>query len=81
MLGTYESAVSAWTLFVWLVYLFTHLGSAFVLSAMLGTPGCEMRSFHDLYARLTGKSVKEHICPIGPLGPIDRWEAKQAWRR
>ena len=77
--GSYESAVSASALFVWLVYLFGHLGTAFVLSALLATPGCEMRGFHDLYGRLTGQAAKEHICPVGPLAPIDRWEAKQVW--
>lgn len=81
ILGTFESAISASVFFAWLVYLFGHLGAAFMLSALLGTPGCEMRAFHDLYRKLTGRVVKEHICPIGPLGSIDRWEAKQAWRR
>ena len=44
-----------------------------------GTPGCEMRAFHDLFSRLTGIQTKEHYCPVGPLHPIDQWEIKQAW--
>lgn len=78
---TYESSLSSVAIFIWLVYLFTHLGSAFVLSAVLATPGCEMRAFHDLYGRLTGRAAMEHFCPVGPLRFIDRWEAKQGWSR
>ncbi len=77
--GAYESTILAGALLAWLLYLFTHLGAAFVLSALLATPGCEMRAFHDLYARLTGQAAMEHYCPVGPLHPIDRWEAKQGW--
>lgn len=77
--GTWESPILAGVLLVWLLYLFTHLGAAFVLSGLLATPGCEMRAFHDLYARLTGGAAMEHYCPVGPLDPIDRWEAKQGW--
>lgn len=79
--GAYESTLFAGILFAWLVYLFTHLGSAFVLSALLSTPGCELRAFHDLFGRLTGRAAMEHYCPVGPLNPIDRWEAKQGWSR
>lgn len=43
----------------------------------IGTPGCEMRAFHDLYSRLTGVPTKEHYCPVGFLHPIDQWEARQ----
>lgn len=79
--GNYASIIAASALFVWLVYLFAHLGAAFALSALLATPGCEMRAFHDLYGRLTGGAAMEHCCPVGPLDPLDRWEAKQAWSR
>jgi len=62
-------------LWLWEFYVFADLGSAFVLAAIIGTPGCEMRALHDLYSRLTGNPTKEHYCPIGPLHPIDQWEA------
>ncbi len=71
---TYLLARSVW---LWEFYLFAHLGTAFMLSAVIGTPGCEMRAFHDLYSRITGDSTKEHYCPIGPLHPIDQWEARR----
>ena len=74
--GQLESAALAWALWVWELYIFGHLGVSFLISGLLATPGCEMRAFHDLYARITGKPTKEHYCPIGPLHPIDQWEAK-----
>ncbi len=72
--GSVETELLARTIWIWLLYVFTHLGLAFLLSALLGTPGCEMRAFHDLFSRLSGKPTKEHYCPIGPLTAIDRWE-------
>ena len=73
--GTIETNVLAHAVWAWEVYLFLHLGAAFMIAALIGTPGCEMRAFHDLYSRLTGIPTKEHYCPIGPLNSIDRWEA------
>ena len=73
--AAFETEALARTIWVWEFYLFTHLGISFLLAALLVTPGCEMRAIHDLYARLSGSSAKEHICPVGPLTAIDRWEA------
>ncbi len=73
--GTVETELLARTVWVWEVYLFSHLGIAFIIATLIGTPGCEMRAFHDLYSRLTGIPTKEHYCPVGPLHPIDQWEA------
>jgi len=73
--GSFETVALASAVWVWEFYLFTHLGLSFLLSALLGTPGCEMRALHDLYSRLTGRSTKEHFCPVGPLSAIDRWES------
>ena len=75
--GNVETPLLARAIWVWEVYLFSHLGLAFVISAIIGTPGCEMRAFHDLYSRITGAPTKEHYCPVGPLHPIDRWEANR----
>jgi hypothetical protein len=73
--GSFETVTLASAAWVWEFYLFAHLGLSFLLSALLGTPGCEMRALHDLYSRLTGRSTKEHFCPVGPLSAIDRWES------
>ncbi|MEO1168784.1 MAG: hypothetical protein AAFW97_08760 [Pseudomonadota bacterium] len=75
--GSIEGQWSAGLLWIWLAYVFGHLGSAFVLAAVLATPGCEMRAFHHAWSILTGQHTKEHHCPIGPLGPVDRWERKK----
>ena len=73
--ASFQTELLARTLWVWEVYLFTHLGLAFLISGVIATPGCEMRAFHDLYTRVTGIPTKEHYCPVGPLHPIDQWEA------
>lgn len=73
--GEYESALTAYALLIWLLYIFAHLGTAFVLASLIRTAGCEMRTFHHLWSLVSGRTTKEHICPIGPLTPIDNWEA------
>ncbi len=75
--GTIESGVLARVVWGWELYVFCHLGIAFILAAVIGAPGCEMRAFHDLYSRITGAPTKEHYCPVGPLHPIDQWEARR----
>ncbi len=75
MQGAMETELLARAIWSWEMYLFSHLGVAFVLSALLATPGCEMRAFHSLYSLVTGDPTKEHHCPVGPLRPIDHWEA------
>ena len=77
MAGTIETKLLARGIWIWELYVFSHLGLAFIIAGVIGTPGCEMRAFHDLYSRLTGVPTKEHYCPIGPLHPIDQWEAHQ----
>jgi hypothetical protein len=76
--GTVETVWLASVIWAWALYLFIHLGVAFVVSGAIGTPGCEMRAFHDLYSRVTGVATKEHYCPAGPLHPVDQWEARRA---
>ena len=76
--GTAETVWLASTIWLWALYIFGHLGIAFLLAGIIGTPGCEMRALHDLYSRLTGVPTKEHYCPIGPLHPIDQWESERA---
>ena len=73
--ASFQTELLARTLWVWEIYLFTHLGVSFLISAVIATPGCEMRALHDLYTRITGTPTKEHYCPVGPLHPIDQWEA------
>ncbi len=75
--GTVETATLARLIWGWELYVFAHLGLAFLLAATIGSPGCEMRAIHDLYSRITGTPTKEHCCPIGPLHSIDQWEARR----
>jgi hypothetical protein len=73
--GVFESDLLARAMWTWNFYLYAHLGLAFIISALIATPGCEMRAFHDLFSRITGVPTKEHYGPVGPLHPIDQWEA------
>lgn len=75
--GTIETDLLARSIWIWELYVFSHLGVAFTIAAVIATPGCEMRAFHDLYSRLTGIPAKEHNCPVGPLNSIDQWEHKR----
>ena len=74
--GNFQGQFLANGLFWWTTYLYSHLGISFILSAAIATPGCEMRALPHLYSLITGVPTKEHHCPIGPLHPIDSWEAK-----
>lgn len=60
----------------WMIYVFAHLGISFLLSALLATPGCEMRAIPHLLGMLRGKDATEHYCP-GFIDNIDRWEQQQ----
>lgn len=75
--GAPETMLLARTMWLWEVYLFSHLGLCFLLSAVIGTPGCEMRALHDVYSRMSGRPTREHICPVGPLNAIDQWEMQK----
>jgi len=75
--GNAETALLARTIWAWELYLYSHLGLSFLLAGLIGTPGCEMRALHHLYSRITGNPTKEHYCPVGPLHPIDQWEANR----
>ena len=55
------------------VYVYAHLGLSFLLSAILATPGCEMRAIPHLAGILTRAPAREHYCP-GFLDNVDRWE-------
>ena len=72
--GTWWAPPLGTFVWLWLVYFSAHLGFSFVLSTILGTPGCEMRAIPHLWTILSGRSTKEHYCP-GPFDGIDKWEA------
>jgi len=78
MFGTPDHALLGIVLWVWLIYFFAHLGLSFVLSAIIATPGCEMRSIPELLGRMTGRAAREHHCPASFITKIDAWERKTA---
>lgn len=62
---------------IWFLYWSSHLGLSFVLSALIATPGCEMRAIPHLWTLVTGRPTKEHSCP-GALDRLDRWERERS---
>lgn len=82
-------AITAWLLFgsanhpsfgvalwAWLLYFYVHLGSSFVLAAIVATPGCEMRAIPELIGRLSNRSAQEHHCPAALISKVDAWERR-----
>ncbi len=58
------------------IYIYGHLGVSFLLSAILATPGCEMRAIPHLFGKISGSGSKEHYCP-GFIDKVDRWERRR----
>ena len=59
------------------IYIYGHLGISFLLSAVLSTPGCEMRAIPHLMGMVSGQGSQEHYCP-GFIDNIDRWETNRS---
>lgn len=78
--GSLFSPALGLTLLVSMTYVYAHLGLSFLLAAAFATPGCEMRAAAHVLERVTGRPGKEHYCPVGPIQPLDDWEARQFWR-
>lgn len=72
--GSFDSRILGIPLNVWLGYFYGHLGISFVLSALIATPGCEMRAIPELVGRMNGKPSEEHHCPAAFITKIDDWE-------
>jgi predicted transporter len=72
--GGLDSPILGIPLNLWLGYFYGHLGLAFVLSALIATPGCEMRAIPELFGRMRGKPSEEHHCPAAFITKIDEWE-------
>jgi len=75
--GSGESIALARALWLWELYLFGHLGAAFLLAAAIATPGCEMRAIPHLFGKISGRAVAEHHCPASFITRIDAWESKR----
>jgi hypothetical protein len=75
--GTADHPLFGAALWAWLMYFFAHLGVSFVLSAIIATPGCEMRAIPHLFGKISGRAVAEHHCPASFITKIDAWESKR----
>jgi hypothetical protein len=72
--GKVDSSIAGIPLWLWLAYFYAHLGSSFVLAAILATPGCEARAFPELLGRISGTPAREHPCPVALISRLDAWE-------
>lgn len=75
--GTFDSPIFGLPLNLWLAYFYGHLGISFGISALIATPGCEMRAIPELYGRMRGKPSEEHHCPASFITRIDEWERQR----
>lgn len=75
--GKGEGPILGVPLNLWLIYFYGHLGTSFVLAAVLGTPGCEMRAIPELLGRARGEASEEHHCPAAFITKIDEWEKRR----
>ena len=73
--GTANSFLLGALIVAWMGYFYTHLGLSFVLSALIATPGCEMRALPELFGKITNRETKEHHCPSSIISGIDQWES------
>lgn len=75
--GNPDSTILGVLIVLWMGYFYSHLGLSFVLSALIATPGCEMRALPELLGRITNRATKEHHCPSSIISGIDRWESNR----
>ena len=78
--GSFDSPIFGLPLNLWLGYFYGHLGLSFVLSALIATPGCEMRAIPEIIGRISGHTSAEHHCPAGFLTQLDAWEQRRIAR-
>lgn len=78
--GEWWGPIVGWPMLVATIDVFAHSGVSSVVSAVLATPGCEMRALPDLSARLRNGQFTPHACP-GLMADVDRWEAELVTRR
>lgn len=75
--GSPDHPLPGIALWLWLLYLYAHLGFSFLLAAIIGTPGCEMRAIPEFVGKLSGRAVAEHPCPAACITKIDEWEQRR----
>ncbi len=81
--GSLWAAPVTWLLYGLDLTFALAIGTAMVVSILVGTPGCELGAVRELVLRLQGRfdprQVEAHACGAG-FHQLDRWEARQPWR-
>jgi hypothetical protein len=82
--GTLWAAPLTWLLYPLELVVLSVVAVAFVVSALLGRPGCELGVLGELAARRRGADDPEGAqvtsCVVG-LHRLDAWEARQRWHQ
>ncbi len=61
---------------IWCLVISIPLGIALILTGIVSLPGCEMRVYAALIAKMQGRSATEHYCR-GGVDFVDRWEKRK----
>lgn len=81
--GSLWAAPVTWLLYGLDLTFAIAIGTAMVVSFVVGTPGCELGAVRELVLRLQGRfdprRVEAHACGAG-FHQLDRWESRQPWR-
>lgn len=76
--GTFFGAFTRSVLLVGIFWTWIHIGIAFLLSGLIGSPGCELVAYHVIYAKLRKRPYKDQPCPVpwSPIHFLDEFEKK-----
>jgi hypothetical protein len=82
--GTVWAAPTTWLVYGLALVWLSSVAVAQLISAVIGTPGCELGAVRELAQRVRGTSdttaAEARACVAG-LHLLDRWEARQPWRQ
>ena len=82
--GAVWAAPTTWLVYGLALVWLSSVAVAQLISAVIGAPGCELGAVRELAQRVRGTfdatAADVRPCVVG-LHRLDRWEARQPWRR
>ena len=82
--GTVWAAPTTWLVYGLALAWLSSVAVALLISVVIGAPGCELGAVRELAQRVRGTfdatTTDVGTCVVG-LHRLDRWEARQPWRR
>lgn len=77
---TFYGPTSGLFVYIVIVWFLGYTSLSFLLQAIAGTRGCEMRAIPNLLARIAGRETEQHRCRVG-LTRFDQWEERMRAHR